>query len=63
MRKLYADAGREVRALIEKEGESSVWRRVAADSNRNAVTTLAAQGRSRPVILGATGEFLPSRRA
>jgi SpoIID/LytB domain protein len=30
MRSLYADAGREVRALIQKEGESSVWRRAAA---------------------------------
>jgi hypothetical protein len=30
MRSLYADAGREVRALIRKEGESSVWRRAAA---------------------------------
>ncbi len=38
MRALYADAGREVRALIQKEGESSVWRRVAA-GNRNAVAT------------------------
>jgi hypothetical protein len=30
MRSLYADAGREVRALIRKEGESGVWRRAAA---------------------------------
>ena len=30
MRRLYADAGREVRALIQKDGEASVWRRVAA---------------------------------
>jgi SpoIID/LytB domain protein len=29
MRALYADASREVRALIQKDGESHVWRRVA----------------------------------
>ncbi|MFY9609046.1 MAG: SpoIID/LytB domain-containing protein [Blastocatellia bacterium] len=38
MRALYADAGREIRALIQKEGESRVWRRAAA-GNRNAVAT------------------------
>jgi hypothetical protein len=36
MRELYADASREVMALIQREGESSVWRRVAG-GNRNAV--------------------------
>jgi hypothetical protein len=36
MRALYAAASREVCALIQKEGESSVWRRVAA-GNRKAV--------------------------
>jgi len=36
MRQLYAAASREVLALIQKEGESQVWRRVAA-GNRNAV--------------------------
>jgi hypothetical protein len=36
MRALYAAASREVLALIQKEGESSVWRRVAA-TNRTAV--------------------------
>lgn len=30
MRALYADAGREVRALIQKDGEPHVWRRVEA---------------------------------
>jgi hypothetical protein len=36
MRALYAAASREVRALIQKAGESHVWRRVAT-GNRNAV--------------------------
>ena len=36
MRELYAAAYREVRALIQREGEASVWRRLKAPSSRAA---------------------------